>query len=100
MTWDGVPEHRNLGGDGEQPKPLDRIRDLLGGLQKPQPETPQMPADPFSGMAAEATAMHEIFRSLNAGGFTEQQALFYIACLMQVGNALKAGGLLPPDAEE
>lgn len=123
MTWDGIPEHRNLrGGDGEQPEAAgDGKREASGwpgfgpepdpatmaevlrmqaerlARQSRQPGSPQMPADPFDGMTAGATAMHEMFRSMVASGFTEQQVLFYLACLMQVGNALKQGGLLPPE---
>lgn len=101
MTWDGIPEHRNLGGgDDEEPKTAAGfLRDQAERLarQAGQPGPGQMPADPFNGMAAGAAAMHEMFRSTVAAGFTEQQSLFYLACLMQVGNALKAGGLLPPE---
>lgn len=131
MTWDGVPEHRNLGG-GEQPAKTTenykrQLRDWLAGQPDPDlgsaadyfreqaarlaPRSPEAaaaedPADPFagltelSGMDEGAAATHEMFRSHVKAGFTEQQTLFYLACLMQVGHALKAGGLLPPPLED
>lgn len=95
MTWDGIPEHRNLGGDGEEPKkPADFLRGLFGG--PPRVPGPPMPADPFDSMTAGATAAHEMFRAHVEAGFTEQQALFYLGCLMQVGLAIQQGGLVPP----
>lgn len=133
MSWDGIPEHRNLGGDGAQPKTTEDYRrgisDWLGSRLEPGPPTaagyfreqaarlgrrsPDAAAgpepadtDPFagltdlSGLDEGATATHEMFRSHVKAGFTEQQTLFYLACLMQVGNAIKAGGLLPPDTED
>lgn len=127
MTWDGVPEHRNLGGGEQPPKTTEdyrrQIRDWLADRPKPGPESAaeyfreqaaklgrQSPeaaaagdqADPFagltelSGMDEGAAATHEMFRSHVKAGFTEQQTLFYLACLIQVGHAIKAGGLLPP----
>src|SRR5262249_38298853 len=97
MSWDGIPEHRNLGGDGEQPKkPPDALRDIRGGPAKPPAS---LPADPFSGTDEGAIATYEIFRSHVAAGFTEQQVLFYQACLIHVGIAMKRGGLLPPPEE-
>jgi hypothetical protein len=97
MTWDGQPEHRNLGGDGDDnpEKAAQFLRDFLGGPRLPP--VPPMAADPFSGAFEGAVATHELFRAHREAGFTEQQVLFYLACLIQVGNALKAGGLLPPD---
>lgn len=104
MTWDGVPEHRNLqgdgDGDGEDPRkmPLDRLRDLFGGQQPPEAG-----ADPFagltdpSGLDEGAMATHEMYRALTAPGrFTAVEALYYQACLVQVGIAIQQGGLIPP----
>ena len=44
MTWDGIPEHRNLSGDGEEPpKTADdyrrEIADWLSSRPKPAPST-------------------------------------------------------------
>jgi hypothetical protein len=108
MTWDGQPLNRNLGGDGEQPKiPFGRWRDFFGELPCP-PVTPgeqprqdgegtQMPADPFGGVDEGAIATVEMFRAHVAAGLSEQQALFFCACLVQVGHVIQQGGLLPPD---
>jgi hypothetical protein len=99
MTWDGIPEHRNLPGDGDEPKsPADYLRNLFGGPPR-SPRSLPMPDDPFSGISAGATATHEMFRAHVEAGFTEQQALFYLGCLMQVGLAIQQGGLLPPPQE-
>jgi hypothetical protein len=98
MTWDGQPLNRNLGdGDGEPKSPADYLRNLFGG--PPRLPVPSMPADPFNGISAGATATHEMFRAHVEAGFTEQQALFYLGCLMQVGLAIQQGGLLPPPQE-
>ena len=37
--------------------------------------------NPFGEMAQAATAMHEMFLSYLAAGFTEGQALYLVACL-------------------
>jgi hypothetical protein len=166
MTWDGIPEHRNLHrGEGEVPdlsagaaaarflrdaaarqQYLDRIRaaraaaagdpatpppEQVAGLQRhlddfnaraealrsrgipddealrhivnsdlscDRPHDGDM-ADPFTGTTMGAIAQHEMFRSLTEGGFTEPQALYYLACLVQVGLAMRMGrfdGDLPP----
>lgn len=162
MTWNGVPEHRNLG-DGDEPRePLDALRDILGTPARPAPVSPagffreqaerpgrkpsawacakcggtvrrtihedsggdareacaacswpsgtpyeppasdasQMPADPFGGMTAPAVATVEMFRAYAEAGLTEQQSLFFCACLVQVGLAIQRGGLLPPPGPE
>lgn len=110
MTWDGQPLNRNLGGDGEQPKiPLGRWRDFFGEPPRPpvaSNEPPrldegstQMPADPFSGVDEGAIATVEMFRAHMAAGLTEQQALFYCACLVHVGHVIQQGGLIPPPEE-
>jgi len=41
-----------------------------------------MPANPFGQLAEAALAMHEVFTSYREAGFTEQQALYLVACLM------------------
>lgn len=103
MTWDGIPEHRNLHGDGDEPKsPADYLRDQAARMRRgePQPAPGPMPPDPFSSTAVGAVAQGEMFRSLTAeGGLTEPQALYYLACLVQVGLAMQTGrfgGTLPP----
>jgi hypothetical protein len=40
-----------------------------------------MPNDPFTSIAESMTAMHEMFLSLRAAGFTETQALRLVAYL-------------------
>lgn len=97
MTWDGIPENRGLGDNGEPRKPLDSLRDWLGG--QPRPPQPAMPADPFGGMTEGAVATVEVFRAHVEAGLTEQQGLFYCACLIQVGLAMQRGGLIPPEPE-
>lgn len=101
MSWDGIPEHRNLQGGGEQPRPpFGRWRDFFGDMPAPVPvgeapaDAPQMPADPFTGMAAPSVAAVELFRSHVEAGMTEQQALFYLACINAVWLAIQRGGLL------
>lgn len=94
MTWDGIPEHRNLGGDGEPKNPLDALRDFLGGPPKPPPS---MPADPFSGLAGPAAAQAEMIEAMRGAGLSEPSALLYVACLVQVGIAMQRGGLIPPE---
>lgn len=116
MTWDGVPEHRNLQGDGEKPAGmltpeqrkayLDSIAEARARMEPPQnaggaahAHGPEMPPDPFSGSLPGAIAQAEMLRSLLEGGFTEPQALYYMACLVQVGLAMRMGrfaGDLPP----
>jgi hypothetical protein len=102
MTWDGKPEHRNFGGGDQPPKPLgDQRRDIsarLGWqLQAPQPDP--MPADPFDGLAAPAVAQVEMFHAAVDAGLTETQALYYVACLVQVGRAMDEGGMPDPPEE-
>lgn len=101
MTWDGIPEHRNLHGDDGDPRkmPPDRLRDLFGAQQPQGGGT-----DPFagltdpSGLDEGAMATHEMYRALTAPGrFTAVEALYYQACLVQVGIAIQRGGLIPPD---
>lgn len=99
MTWDGIPENRNLGDDGKPRKPLDALRDFLGGPPKP-PGSQPMPADPFGNMTAPAVATVEMFRAYKEAGMTEQQSLFFCACLVQVGLAIQNGGLVPPPDPE
>lgn len=122
MGWDGVPEHRGLRGGGEQPQDartreqrrqdyLDRInayraasqrqeqRDAAHSAGASSPADPQMPPDPFAGTLPGAIAQAEMLRSLLDGGMTEPQALYYMACLLQVGLAMRMGhfpGELPP----
>lgn len=161
MTWNGVPEHRNLG-DGDEPRePLNALRDILGTSARPAPVSPAgffreqaerlgrkpsawacakcggsvrraiqehsggdareacaacswpsgtpyeppaddaslMPADPFGGVDEGAIATVEMFRAHMAAGLTEQQALFYCACLVHVGHVIQQGGLIPPPEE-
>jgi len=124
MTWDGVPEHRNLGGDGEQPaKTTDdyrrEIADWLGQRPKPAPSTaaefmrkqaermgrhaPEpdpMPADPFSGLTEAAVAQVAMIEAVRDAGLSEPSALFYVACLVQVGLVIQQGGLGRPEPEE
>lgn len=84
VTWDGIPEHRNLQpGDDPQRKPA----------------TP-MPSDPFSGTDMGAIATVEMFRSLTGAGMAETHALFYLACLLQVGIAVSQGRLTAPPGFE
>lgn len=126
MSWDGIPEHRNLSGDdAERPKtPSGYRREIaawLAGLpdpapqsaaeyfreqaarlspEPPQPQPGEMPPDPFDGIAAAAVAQAEIFRAMTAAGLTEPQALYYLACLVHVGRAMQEGhmlGPMPPD---
>jgi hypothetical protein len=97
MTWDGNPEHRNLHGDGDQKRPAreswaDRLR------PKPPPAA-QMPLDPFNGITEAVMAQVEMIRSAIEAGLTEPQALFYVACLVQVGAAMREGGMLGPMPE-
>lgn len=122
MTWDGVPEHRGLRGPGEQPADgrtphqrrqeyLDRINAYRAASQRQahqdaaptagasNPADPQMPPDPFAGTLPGAIAQAEMLHSLIEGGMTEPQALYYLACLLQVGLAMRLGrftGDLPP----
>lgn len=117
MTWDGKPEHRNLRGEDDPPPHLlgaeERdayIKRILGSTGRTQPPpTPQapdglqMPPDPFSGTLPGAMAQAEMFHSLAEGGMTEPQALYYLACLVQVGLAMRMGRFdaqLPPPPEE
>ncbi len=112
MGWDGVPEHRGLRGQGEQPPDartaqqrhqdhlarINAYREAAGG-QVPQGGEAQMPPDPFSGTLPGAIAQAEMLHSLIEGGMTEPQALYYLACLVQVGLAMRLGrftGDLPP----
>jgi hypothetical protein len=37
------------------------------------------PADPMTDLATGMAAVHEAFKSLTEGGFTEQQALYIVA---------------------
>jgi len=53
-----------------------------------------LPADPFGTMtpgAVAATAMHEAFQDLLAGGFTEDQALTFLARAYATANGLTSG---------
>jgi hypothetical protein len=104
MAWDGIPEHRNLHGGGESPLDpeqrkayLKRIIEAGSGAQTPP--VGEMPPDPFSGSLPGAIAQAEMLASLIEGGFTEPQALYYLACLVQVGLAMRMGrftGEMPP----
>lgn len=113
MTWDGIPEHRNLRGEDAAPPhllgPEERkayIKRIIesSGHARPGPEsTPPtadgMPADPFNGLMSSSIALAEILHSLIDGGFTEPQALYYLACLSQIRLAMLTGQLgtdLPP----
>ena len=111
MAWDGVPEHRGLRGEGGQPEPLNeqRRQEYLERInayraqrqrqQDQQPAEPGMPPDPFTGNMVGAAAQAEMFHSLVEGGMSEPQALYYLACLVQVGLAMRLGrfeGDLPP----
>lgn len=99
MTWDGQPEHRGL----RKGEPLDpqeraahlrRIIEASGRTEPPRtptPAVPGMPPDPFSGTLPGAIAQAEMLRSLVEGGMTEPQALYYLACLVQVGLAMRLG---------
>lgn len=107
MGWDGVPEHRNLHKDDDPPPALSaeqrkaylesiaEARGPLGAqrrpLAAPAPGEPGMPPDPFSGSLPGAIAQAEMLHSLIEGGFTEPQALYYLACLVQVGLAMRMG---------
>jgi hypothetical protein len=128
---DGVPEHRGLRREGEQPPDaralhqrhqayLDRINayraatrrqeqqdatsaadaSAQGGPQAASnPDALGMPPDPFSGTLPGAIAQAEMLHSLIEGGMTEPQALYYMACLLQVGLAMRMGRFpeeLPP----
>lgn len=127
MTWDGIPEHRNLNADGTPKTAGDYKRDIEEGrarLPKPQPrpqapgeffreqaermgwkvpapdpEPDPMPADPFNGLTEAAAAQVSMIEALREAGLPEQAALFYVACLVQVGIAIQNGGLLPPPEE-
>lgn len=100
MTWDGIPEHRNLRGEGDTPPHLlgpqerkaymRRIIEAAGHAQS-EPADPQMPPDPFNGTLPGAIAQAEMLQSLLDAGFTEPQALYYMACLLQVGLAMRMG---------
>lgn len=128
MSWDGIPEHRNLGRDGDVPdlSPGESAARFLDAVQRQnrlhaeaaqrrqaflndiaarraeaagRQASGDMPPDPFSGGAVGAVAQGEMFRSLVEGGMTEPQALYYLACLVQVGLAMQLGkfnGELPP----
>lgn len=128
MTWDGKPEHRGMRDDGqpkttedyrreiaeraaELPQPHPRtaaeyFRDQAGRLTRDrrEPEPDPMPPDPFGGMTAPLVAQVEMIRAAIDAGLTEPQALYYVACLVQVGNAMREGGMLgqmpqwPPEA--
>lgn len=37
------------------------------------------PADPFSGLIDAAVSIHEMYRSLVSGGFTDGQALYLVS---------------------
>lgn len=100
MTWDGIPEHRNLRDEDQTPPHLlgpaerktyiDRLLASAGQTQ-PAPGDPQMPPDPFNGTLPGAIAQAEMLQSLLDAGFTEPQALYYMACLLQVGLAMRMG---------
>lgn len=97
MTWDGKPEHRNRGG-GQPPKnPAEILREFARHGRNPEPGP--MPADPFGELAAAAVAQVEMFRAMTDAGLTETQALYYVACLVQVGRAMTEGGMLGPMPE-
>jgi hypothetical protein len=155
MTWDGIPEHRNLHrGDqvpdlspgasaaryldaatarraeqeairqrylddiaarrkaaadkaqarGDGASAQDYLRRLAEMRETRQPDAGgtmdgAMPPDPFSGTLPGAIAQAEMLHSLVEGGMTESQALYYLACLVQVGLAMRMGrfsGELPP----
>ncbi len=77
---------------------INAYREAAGG-QVPQGGEAQMPPDPFSGTLPGAIAQAEMLHSLIEGGMTEPQALYYLACLVQVGLAMRLGrftGDLPP----
>lgn len=110
MTWDGVPEHRGLRGENDPPphlsaerrqQYLDRINAYRAARQRQEAEAqavPGMPPDPFSSNMVGAAAQVEMFRSLVEGGMSEPQALYYLACLVQVGLAMQLGRFegMPP----
>lgn len=56
----------------------------------PDQNQPDGPRDPFGAMAEAAAAIHEVFLSYVAAGFTESQALYLTAC------ALTGGPKAPP----
>lgn len=120
MTWDGVPEHRNLNGDGTPKTAEDYRREIEEGrarLPQPRPKTPgeffreqaermgwkvpapepepdPMPADPFNGLTEAAVAQVAMIEEMREAGLSEPQALYYVACLVQVGRAMAEGGML------
>jgi hypothetical protein len=116
VTWDGKPEHRNLRKEGNTPPHLlgpeerlayvKRIIEASGRTDAPRTPVPddlEMPPDPFSGTLPGAMAQAEMLHSLIEGGMTEPQALYYLACLVQVGLAMRMGRFdaeLPPPPEE
>ena len=116
MTWDGIPEHRNIGDGSEPPKTADdyrrEIADWLGNRPRPVPPTPAeyiraqadrmgrhapdpdpMPADPFNGITEAALAQVAMIEAVQESGLSELSALFYVACSSVQSSRHSAGGL-------
>ena len=71
--------------------PLRRRPDLQLDSVAGTPAEAAVPADPFANMtpgAVAATAMHEAFQDLIAGGFTEDQALTFLARAYAAANGM------------
>lgn len=63
----------------------ERAKDVELMSNQPEPVVPAEPQNPISGLLESAIAMHEMFLTLVAGGFTEYQALVMVAQMIK-GN--------------
>lgn len=58
----------------------------------------QMPPDPFSVMQADASALHEMFRSYVEAGFSEDQAMQFVTNSHKILLQVKLGMMLAQGA--